>query len=71
MLPKEERAVLLTNKIYFDPIRRMGIDRIVAAQKALTSFLAYGYNPNYLQSAINDLKLAQEYIGDDDADTQV
>lgn len=61
MLPKEERAVLLNPKSYFDFQRRGVLNRAVDAQKYLTSFLAYGYE-NYLNSAKAKIEEALEII---------
>lgn len=65
MLPKEQRAALLTSKEYMSLWRRGVLDKVVAAQQALQNFMAYGYDPGYIQSAIQDLKNAERTIEED------
>jgi hypothetical protein len=59
MLPREQRAALLSSKEYMGLWRRGVLDRVVSAQKALNNFLAYGYDPGYLQSACEELYKAR------------
>ncbi len=58
LLPKEQRAALLCSKEYMGIWRRGVLDRVVAAQRSLANFMAYGYTPEYLTSAIEELDKA-------------
>lgn len=62
MLPKEQRAALLTSKEYMSLWRRGVLDKVVASQRALQNFMAYGFDPGYIESAIFDLQMAKSTI---------
>jgi hypothetical protein len=73
--PREQRAALLSSKEYMGLWRRGVLDRVVAAQRALNNFMAYGYDPGYLTSACEDLYRAMLSINEEkekeDADPKV
>lgn len=72
MLPKEQRAALLSTKEYMSLWRRGVLDKVVASQRALQNFMAYGYDPGYIKSAIYDLTQAMKTLEDDEhANSQV
>lgn len=71
MLPKEQRAALLASKEYMSLWRRGVLDKVVAAQRDLQNFMAYGYDPGYLSSALKEITQAMGTIGDQDANAEV
>lgn len=62
MLPKEQRAALLTNPMYLELSNRGMIQLVVASQNCLSSFLAYSYDKGYIMSAIENLKQVLHYL---------
>lgn len=72
MLPKEQRAALLSSKEYMSLWRRGVLDQVVQAQRSLANFMAYGYDPGYLHSAITEIIHALDTIkGEPDANPKV
>lgn len=72
MLPKEQRAALLASKEYMSLWRRGVLDKVVAAQRDLQNFMAYGYDQGYLSSALNEISRALDTIkGEYDANAEV
>lgn len=64
MLPKEQRAALLSSKEYMSLWRRGVLDRVVQAQRGLTNFMAYGYDKGYLVSSMLEIQLALDTMRD-------
>ena len=54
----EQRAALLASKPYMSAWRNGVLHRVVAVQRFLTSYLAYGYDNAYLESALKELQSA-------------